>query len=138
MGFLFSVGNICHVNFISQLFYISLKDSDNAKDGFTKKALYEILATAFAFIFLDMDRVMSSGLTAAAAQGIQKLSAVVRDVCKAIKEDYFKAIIKGCFRLGEKEQVSSDYGVHQINRFCDGGNSVKQVVSSILPTAIAV
>ncbi len=97
--------------------------------------MYEILATAFAFIFLDLDSTKSFGLRAAAAQGVQKLSAVVRDVCKAIKADYLATSLKGFLGLGNKDHILGDYGIHMIQRLFEGGNSVDEVVSTILPTA---
>ena len=136
MNIVLSVGNKSHANFISQLFHVPLRNS-NKTNGFTEKELYGILTTAFAFNFLDMDPVKSSELKAAAAEGISKLSAVVQDVCKAVKEDYFAATIKGFLRLGEKEHGLSGYGVHLIERLFQSGHSVDQAVSTILSNATA-
>ena len=135
--YVFSVGNVAHTNFICQLFHIPLKNSHGAKEGFTEKELYNTLATAFAFVFLDLDPAKSFGLRAAAAQGTQALSIVVRDTCKAVKEDCLTTGLKHFLGLGETERVLSDYGCHMIQRLFESGNSVDEVVSTILPTVPA-
>ena len=132
-----SVCNISHATFIAHLFHIPLKTSIDDKKGFTEQELYYDFAASFATIFLDVDPVKSFGLRATAAQGVQKISPVVRDVCKAVKADHLAKSLKDFLGLGDKEQILRDYGTHMIQRLFEGGKSVDEVVSNVMATATA-
>ena len=131
------MGNILHATFIAHLFHIPLRTSANPQKGFTEQELYDDLAASFATIFLDIEPVKSFQLRAAAAQGVQKISTVMRDICKAVKADSPTAGFKALLGLGDRERILSDYGTHMIQRLFEGGKSVEEVVSIVLATATA-
>ena len=78
------VGNASHANFIGYLFKICILDSSYGSGGYTDLELYDLWASLFAYVFVDIDPPKSPELKVTAADAAERLGRVVRPVCQSV------------------------------------------------------
>lgn len=117
------------------MFNIPLRSGGGSPKNYTENTLYNALATLFAYVFLDFDTRTSFSLRAAALKETKALAAILNDVVKETRGGNFLSLK----RISEAlyEDVLHDYGRHLVERLSEGGNSIDEVVATIIPTAAA-
>ncbi len=131
------VANPSHAIFVARLFHLPLKKRGDLNPiGVEVDQLYLALSIMFAYVFLDLDTASSFKLRAGAKASNDQLSKLVKIVCEAVKVGGMLHL-GDFFSTGTAGELLEDYGTHFLKRLFEGGKSVDEVVSTIIPTAAA-
>jgi linoleate 10R-lipoxygenase len=115
------------------VFSLSLKTKEHPHGAFTEYEMYMTLAICFAYIFLDADPGKHIQLRDAAVTLSHQLRQLVQLKVAEVKDGSIVESIMEEFKPAHK--YLKDYGVHMIKRLLEGGKSIDDVTSAILPTA---
>ncbi|RFU82151.1 fatty acid oxygenase [Trichoderma arundinaceum] len=130
------IGNLAHSAFAGRLFAIPLKSNGGGPDGYTEASLAEALGHLFAYVFLDMDEVKSFKNRAVSSKETKRLGEVLQQVVSDVKSRCFPSL-RQILGMETVDKLLSSYGDRLIQRLLDGGKSVDDIVSTIIPTAAA-
>ncbi|KIW81777.1 hypothetical protein Z517_04803 [Fonsecaea pedrosoi CBS 271.37] len=131
------VGNPSHAIFVARMFHLPLKQPGDLNPiGVEVDQLYLALSIMFAYVFLDLDTASSFKLRAGAKTANDQLSKLVKIVCEAVKVGGLLRV-RDLFSMGTTGELLGDYGTLLLKRLFEGGKSVEEVVSTIIPTAAA-
>jgi hypothetical protein len=132
----YSIGNLAHANFAGHFFRIPLKDFGGGENSFTDKELYNALAQIFAYVFLDLDTATSFQHSVNAAKATKKLGDATVTSVTAVKTEHFSSF-RHMMGITPSETILKDYGTRLVDRLFEGGQSIDEVVWTIIPTAAA-
>ena len=112
------VGNASHANFIGYLFGIPMLDSSLGSGDYTDLEFYEMLASVYAYVFVDLDPPSSFALKVAAAESARKISNIVRALCKHLINNDTAHLLSAKMELGTGPAADSlrSYGWKLIRR----------------------
>jgi hypothetical protein len=123
-----------HVQFVSQLFTMPLKDPQSKLEPITEKQMWDILAILFGYVFLDRDEVSSFALHEAVNTYYKMLAQLVRfNVATVSHGGKVKSWLDGI----EKDGFLDSYGNNFIRRMLKAGKTIDQITKDIMPTAAA-
>lgn len=130
-----SIGNLVHANFAGHFFQIPLKSAGGGSDAYTEEELYDALANLFAYVFLDLDPVLSFERGVVAGRDSKLLGQRVTEAVSGVQSGRFFVFKHRPNRTEHKGL--SDFGVRLVERLSEGGKSVDEVTWTVIPTAAA-
>lgn len=133
-----SIGNLVHAEFTSEFFDIPLcADADRMdRDSYTTTELYDVLASLFGYVFLDVDVMQSFKHRVAASKYTEKLGKVMQKRIGHVTthNSHLREYLIGS---KSKQKLLPDYGTELVRRLSAGGKSAEEVTWTIIPTAAA-
>ena len=128
------IGNISHVHFAAETFFLPLKTEANPKGLFSSHELWQIEALIFAAIFFDLDPVKSFQLKKAGKMIGAKMAKLIESQVNLMSSTSWFAGLTD--RYFENTDSLKDYGVHMVRQLLASGLSVREIVQSqILPVS---
>lgn len=112
-----------------------LKDANHpSSDAYTPRELSDALSDLFGYVFLDLEPTESFRNRVVAARKAQRMGSMM---VKAVSDSKHNAISRFMYAFGRIETSAASYGPQLVKRLLRGGNSVDEVVWTIIPTAAA-
>ncbi|KAF4332293.1 Psi-producing oxygenase A [Fusarium beomiforme] len=130
------IGNLAHAHFTSQFFGIPLQEYGAGSDSYTARALSDVLANLFGYVFLDLDTAASYKNRVVAAAETKSLGEKMQTTVAGIKAQRFPSL-HHMLRTASSDGVLRSYGVELIDRMLESGKGVDVAVWTIIPTAAA-
>ncbi|KAF5702892.1 fatty acid oxygenase [Fusarium mundagurra] len=130
------IGNLAHAHFTSQFFGIPLQEYGAGSDSYTARALSDVLANLFGYVFLDLDTAASYKNRVVAAAETKSLGEKMQTMIAEIKAQPFPSL-RHMLRIASSDGVLRSYGVELIDRLLESGKGVDDAVWTIIPTAAA-
>ncbi|EXK24073.1 hypothetical protein FOMG_19185 [Fusarium oxysporum f. sp. melonis 26406] len=130
------IGNLAHAHFTSQFFGIPLQEYGAGSDSYTARALSDVLANLFGYVFLDLDTAASYKNRVVAAAETKSLGEKMQTTVAGIKAQRFPSL-RHMLRIASSDGVLRSYGVELIDRLLESGKGVDEAVWTIIPTAAA-
>ncbi|KAK2923217.1 hem peroxidase, animal-type [Fusarium oxysporum f. sp. vasinfectum] len=130
------IGNLAHAHFTSQFFGIPLQEYGAGSDSYTARALSDVLANLFGYVFLDLDTAASYKNRVVAAAETKGLGEKMQTTVAGIKAQRFPSL-RHMLRIVSSDGVLRSYGVELIDRMLESGKDVDVAVWTIIPTAAA-
>ncbi|RKK92075.1 Psi-producing oxygenase A [Fusarium oxysporum] len=130
------IGNLAHAHFTSQFFGIPLQEYGAGSDSYTVRALSDVLANLFGYVFLDLDTAASYKNRVVAAAETKSLGEKMQTTVAGIKAQRFPSL-RHMLRIASSDGVLRSYGVELIDRLLESGKGVDEAVWTIIPTAAA-
>ncbi|OJD36254.1 fatty acid oxygenase [Diplodia corticola] len=133
------IGNLAHAIFTAKYFDIPLRDdsSTNAKDGYTAKELYDVLAHLFQYVFLDIDTATSYKNRVVAARETRQLGDAVRKAVERASKAPGLIQMFLDFLAPSSGPALPGFGRELVSRLLENGKSVEDVVWELIPTQAA-
>jgi hypothetical protein len=129
-----SVINMVHVQFVSALFGLPLKEQGNKTQILTDKHLYDLLSTVFSHMCLDKDEVAGFSLKEKATEANETLTKLVRSNVVAVSRG---RILKPWVDDVKTDGHLDSYCNSLIRKSLKAGKSIDEITKEIIPTAAA-
>ena len=130
------VGNLAHVHFVSHLFNISLKTTENPKGVYSEQELYTVLSAIYVNLYHGFDKMKTFSLQQDAKKLAQDLGNLVETNIKLANMLGMGGLFAG---KGGKNDLMGKHGLAIAKGLVKGGMSARDVAwSEVLPTAAAM
>lgn len=129
-------GNLAHTHFVSRMFNLPLKSTENPRGVFSEQELYKAFALIFTTVFFDLDPTKSFPLRQKAKEVAAKLGAAVETNVKLNVSLGIRGLFTG---PKPKNDPLSAYGVNLVKGLAKAGLSAEEITwSQVMPTAGAM
>lgn len=106
------------------------------REVYTDAEIYDALAELFGYVFLDVDPAQSFKHRVVGSRMAERLGQVMRTQVQH-QQSHIASIARQVLGTDSKPEGLANYGAQLVRRLLDDGNSVDEVVWTIIPTAAA-